>query len=179
MSALSCYGFRRLSRLPEGTMDATHKTNGFSHRPPRSASLWLNFRHKISPIFSGQIEGRRKKIGNHLHLFSNFCPEVVWGVVSYCMAVLRSASPFQLITTGWGEGRFKWWGTMLNKRIYVHIYTRAISIYRSHTQSPSTGVSCRAAVDTRQQHALDTIRVTEGVGSCERRHTQSGRPVPF
>lgn len=91
--------------------------------------LKINFRHNTSPVFSSQIEGERKKLAT---IFFYFCPEVVGGcfLLHGCSAV---SVTFPVFTTGWGEGRFKWWGTMLHKRIYVHIYTWAISIYRSHT----------------------------------------------
>lgn len=136
MPALFCYGLRRLSWLPEGTAGCAHKTNGCSHHPWRSGKVVvveqkISFRHKISPILSSQIEGREKKLAT-IFLFFHFCPELVGGcfLLHGCSAV---SVTFPVITTGWGEGRFKWWGTMLHKRIYVHIYTWAISIYRSHT----------------------------------------------
>lgn len=82
-------------------------------------------------------------------------------------------------------------GTMLNKRIYVHIYTRAISIYRSHTyrrrraflsRHSERATTTRPRCKGRVLHSSPAQKKgdRERAGSCERRHThRRRRHFPF
>lgn len=121
----------------------------------------ISFRHKISPILSSQIEGRKKKLAT-IFLFFTFAQRWL-GVVSYCMAVLRSASPFQYSPRA-GERVGSSGGGQCSIREYMYTFTHGQSAFTEVTLSRRRRcISCRVAADTRQQRTLYSRRV-EGKG---------------
>lgn len=116
-------------------------------------------------------------------LFFYFCPEVVGGcfLLHGCSAV---SVTFPVITTGWGEGRFKWGGGQCSIREYMYTFIHGQSAFTEVTLNCRRRAFPVALWRTRDNNVPSILegsgeRVREGAGSCERRHTQSGRHVPF
>lgn len=91
------------------------------------------------------------------------------------MAVLLSASPFLLITTGWGEGRSEWLGGQCSIREYMYTFIHGQSAFTEVTLIVVEGRFCHVTANARQQH---TLGLRTGFTPLPRkRETEKGRVV--